>query len=333
MKKNKVDIKFGLRKYILLFLGAIVLRRPFLWIMKLLPGYFDYIFFVYPGQKSEIVNYLPKFLVDSSWCRTQIFFGGIITSSQDSGIGRGILMGAPSTVKSMVKSSDECNLLKKRIQRIAKSFSIKKVALAGRAPTIFLRNNVLLDNPFVHGRMGMVFCTIETLYHIADKHNVLLKESNIVVFGAGDVGKSISNFLLSEGYTTKNVRSKTVFNYNNQQLPETVKDVLGVADIIVVISATGADFHPYMKYLKDNAIIVGETHPPIRRPFARGVICRAAVSLDGLEFVPPLYSYGDTSIPGCLLEAIMLSKHGSITDQKTFNQLARGAGFQAKVVE
>jgi len=332
VKKQKRGLQAKIRVCILLILGVIVLRRPFLWVMRLFPHYFDYAFFVYPGQSSDIGGYLPESFENKSWCKTQIFFGGIITSPQGESVGRGILIGSPSTVRSMVKSSDDCKVLEQRMRQIAKGFSLKRVALAGRAPSIFLHNDVPLDNPFVHGRKGMVFCTIETLYSIARKQQIVLTEVNIIVFGAGDVGKSISDFLLSEGYTTKSIRAKTVFNDNDQQLPETVKDVLEMADIIIVISASGSDFHPYMRHLKDGAIIIGETHPPIKRSFPRGTICRAAVAVDGLRFVPSLKSYSDTCIPGCVVEAIVFSHYGDIKSQKQFNEKAREIGFRGNMI-
>lgn len=323
-------IRFGA----LLFLGIIVLRRPGIWFTRLLLGRFDYTFFVYPGQESDIRAYVPKFFVKMAYFRTQIFFGGIITSQKDTNIGRGLLIGAPSTVRSMVKSSAECSKLKKRIKKIAQEYSVKRVALAGRAPSIFLRNKVILDDPFVHGRMGMVFCTIVTLQEIVRKHEILLKTSSIVVFGGGEVGRSIVDFLVAENYKVKSVYSKTVFDESDQLLSETAQDVLGEADIVIVISAKGSDFHPCMKWLKDKAIIVGETHPPIRQPFKNGFIYRAAVLADGLKFTPSLHSYGDgKNIPGCLVEAIVVSFFGSIIDQKTFNEKALEIGFRASVIE
>ncbi len=332
MKKAKQGIVWRIRIGILLLLGGIVLRRPFLWVMRLLPQFFDYMFFVYPGKESDMDGYLPRFFT-SGWCRTQIFFGGIITAPKEKNIGRGILIGSPSTVRSMVRSAAECRMLQRRMTALARGFSAKRVAIAGRAPSIFLRHGILLDDPFVHGEKGMVFCTIETLYTVAQKHELSLERVNIAVFGAGRVGKSISNFLSGEGYSVKSIRSRNVFDENDSKLPDGISDVLQTADIVIVISAKGSDFHPYMKYLKDNALVIGETHPPIQRPFRRGTVYRAALSLEGLQFVPSLETYSTTSVPGCVIEAIVVSQHGEITDQALFNEKAREIGFRACNVE
>ena len=178
----------------------------------------------------------------------------------------------------------------------------------------------------------MVFCTIETLYSVFNKHDLSMEGANIAVFGAGRVGKSISDFLSEGGYAVTSIRSKSVFDENDCKLSSSIGDVLQMADIVIVISAKGSDFHPYMKYLKDNSIIIDETHPSIQRPFKQGTITRASLSLDGLQFIPSLETYSTTNIPGCVIEAIVFSKHGEIADQALFNEKAREIGFRARNV-
>lgn len=125
--------------------------------MRLLPRFFDYIFFVYPGKESDIGGYLPHFLANTAWCRTQIFFGGIITAPRGEKAGRGFLIGAPSTVRSMVGSENECRLLEEKMKKIAHHYSVKRIAIAGRAPSIFMRHGIVLEKPFVQGKKGNEF--------------------------------------------------------------------------------------------------------------------------------------------------------------------------------
>lgn len=329
MKKTGRGIGGRIRVGVLLLFGGIILRRPFVCIMQFLPHFFDYAFFVYPGKESDMDGYVPRSFANRKWGRTQIFFGGIITSPRDKSVGRGILIGAPSTVRSMVRSHDECKILEQRMRRIAEFFSIKKIAIAGRAPTIFLRHGIKLDTPFVHGEMGMVFCTIETLYTVIQKHGLSLKCVNIVVFGAGRVGKSITNFLSQEGCVVTNIWSYSVFDKDNDRIEDNVIDVVRNATIIIVISAKGSDFYPYMKYVKNGGIIISETHPPMQRPFTRGSTYRAALSLNGMYFMPSLETYDTKSVPGCVVEAIVSAQYGEITDQRLFNIRAREIGFCA----
>ena len=333
MKKTERSIRGKIRVGILLFLGAIILRKPALSLMRFLPCFFDYIFFVYPGKESDIGGYLPQFMANGSWYRTQIFFGGIITAAKGNRAGRGFLIGAPSTVRSMVRSKEECLILEQKMRYIANCFSIKKIAIAGRAPSIFLRHDIALEDPFVHGEKGMVFCTIEALYFVMNKHRLSLQNVHIAVFGAGRVGKSIFNYLLSEGCIVTIIRAQSVFDQEEQKLPDDINDVLNKVDVVIVISAKGSDFHPHMRCLKEGVIVIGETHPPIMRSLKQGFLYRAGLSLNGLRFVPALETYSATSIPGCVVEAIVSAQYGNISDQKTFNQRAREIGFYACTVE
>lgn len=332
MKRNKRGIGGRIRIVILLILGGIILQRPFLFLIRFLPRFFEYVFFVYPGKESDMDGYMPRSFANSKWGRTKIFFGGIITPPRGRGVGRGFLIGAPSTVRSMVRSAEECKILERRMKQIAECFSLKCVAIAGRAPSIFMRHGIPLDRPFVHGEKGMVFCTIEMLYSVAKSHQISLNKVLIAVFGAGRVGKSIADFLVEEGYKVIGVRSQSVFDHDDHKLDHDADEVLATADIIIVISPKGSDFHPYMKHLKDGAIIIGETHPPIQRPFTRGSIYRAALFAEGLQFVPSLETYDTISVPGCVVEAMVVSQHGEITNQHIFNKKAREIGFVARNV-
>ena len=143
IKTQKKGIQWRIRIGLLLLLGGIVLRGPFLLVMRFLPRFFDYIFFVYPGKESDMDGYVPRFFTNSQWGRTQIFFGGIITAPKEKKVGRGILIGSPSTVRSMVRSEAECRILEQRMKKIARGFSAKRVAIAGRgAINIFASRHI-----------------------------------------------------------------------------------------------------------------------------------------------------------------------------------------------
>lgn len=333
MRKTKRDMKSKVRVGILMLLSMIFFRRPIMYVMWFLPRLFDYVFFVYPGRDSDIGGYLPEFMAKGSWFRTQIFFGGIITAPHGKRAGRGFLIGAPSTVRSMVRSREECRILEKKMRQIANIFSIRKIAIAGRAPSIFMRHGFALGDPFVPGERGMVFCTIENLFLVAKKHNISLQNARIVVFGAGRVGVSIADFLLSKGYAVTIVRAQSVFDHENHDLPDDANDILQKADIVIVISAKGSDFHPYMECLKKGVIVIGETHPQISRSLTQGSLYRAGLYLDGLRFIPSLETYSATSIPGCVVEAIVNARYADITSQDVFNDQARAIGFRACAVE
>ena len=333
MKRSKRRLMGKIRMTIMFMLSVTILRGPIFIIIRLLPRIFDYIFFVYPGDERQISAYLPQFMGNAAWFRTRIFFGGIITAPRGKNIGRGFYVGSPLTVRSMVRSEEECRIIMQKLLKIAQQYSIKRVAVAGRAPSIFMWHGLSMEKPFVHGHKGMVFCTIEALNYVAERHQLSLYKAHVVVFGAGRVGTSISDHLAAEGCNVSIIRAQSVFDQDERKLPDDVNDVLKSADIVIVISAKGSDFHPHMKHLKNGAIVIGETHPQISRDFPQGYLYRAGLSVEGLKFVPELATYGSASIPGCIVEAIVCAQCGDISDQKIFNQKARDMGFRACMVD
>ncbi len=329
MKKVKKKLRNTAQMSWVLF-ATFILQKPLLIIMKRLPSFFDYVFFVYPGEEKDMRGVVPSWFAKDPRYRTRIFFGGIITKAQTGLSGRGVVVGAPNMVRNMVASPEECKLLKQRLEEFAQAFSVNAVALAGRGPSIFLYHDIDLEKPFVKGRMGMVFCTIATLNAVAQKHSISLQNNKIVIFGAGDVGKSIANFLKEQDCNVMTVTARSVFDKKNVIIANSDRDVLYNADIIIVISAKGSDIYPHMKHLKDGAIIIDDAHPRMLRTLKNGFVYRAALTIDGTRFIPQLPVYGKKSIPGCVVEAIVRATYGDeIVDQEDFNLKARTIGFRA----
>jgi hypothetical protein len=327
---KKITKKIGeLAQMTWILFATFILQKPLLIIANWLPSFFDYIFFVYPGTESDMNGVVPKWFAKNPRFRTQICLGGILTKSKTGFSGRGIVVGAPNTVRNMVASKEECILLKERLEKFANCFSINAIAIAGRGPSILLHHNIILDEPFVHGRRGMVFCTIATLEAILKKHQMSLQNTNIVIFGAGDVGNNIANFLIARHCKIKIVSAQSVFDKNKICMANFDIDALRGADIVIVISAKGSDIYPHMKKLKDGAIIIDDTHPRMTRLFKRGYVYRAALTMEGSWFIPRLPVYGSKSIPGCVVEAMVYAIYGQILDQEEFNRVAFKIGLRA----
>ena len=327
---RKINRKVGRSvRMIWILFASFVLQKPLLRVGKFFSGRFDYIFFVYPGTKNDMRGVVPQWFCANKKFRTKIFLGGIVTSSKNYSVGRGIVVGAPNTVENMITSREECLILKKELEKIATSFGVKAIAIAGRGPSIFVRHGIRLNEPFVYGRKGMIFCTIETILTVTKKHSISLNKQKIAIFGGGYVGKSIAKFLTDLNCCVSIVTARSIATYEKSaQVGNKDIDVLSQADIIVVISARGSDIYPYMQYFKDGAIVIDDAHPRMTRKFKRGFTYRAALTMDEAEFVPGLPVYGKKSIPGCVVEAIVTSQFGQITDQVIFNEKARDLGFK-----
>jgi len=312
------------------YVRIFVLQGPVLLALRLFPISFDYVFFVYPGTDSDMDKFVPRYFAKNLRHRTRMILCGFITKPQNAVVGRGLIIAAPSTVRTMVKFRENCELLEQRLQKIAQNCSVKTIAIAGRGASIFLRHNILLEHPFVHGEKGMVFCTIMTLEAVVDKYNLSLRDIDIVIFGAGRIGQSITDFLLTKKSNVVTVTAQTVFDVNNVKVRDRGVDKLCKADIVIVISAKGSDIYPYMKYLKNDAIIIDDTHPRMHKQFDRGVVYRASLALDGVHFKPSLPKYDSDSIPGCMLEAMVCARYGTIESQEAFNEKARTIGFHVR---
>ena len=310
-----------------IFFATFVLQGPLLIVGKYLPRYFDYIFFVYPGEKRDMRGVVPYWFSRYKYFRTKIFIGGIVTNSEEGFVGRGLIVGAPSTTDSMLSSREEVLALQRNLQKFAQSLSVTAIAIAGRGPSIFVHHKIELDKPFVYGRRGMVFCTVETLRAVSAKHDLSLREQKIVIFGGGYVGKAIGRFLQSQDCSVKTITARSILQ-NRLAMRDKDLCLLREADIVIVISARGSDIYPYMKDLKQGVIIIDDTHPRIIRKLKQGHLYRAALCLKGVKFTPPLPVYGKESIPGCAVEAMTQAVYGhSIRTQQSFNEKARRIGF------
>ena len=70
------------------------------------------------------------------------------------------------------------------------------------------------------------------------------------------------------------------------------------------------------------------------RQSKHGQVFKAVSSLAGTKLVPSLPGFEDEWIPGCAIEAMVLSVHGHTgASQDEFNTLAHRMGFRPKVVQ
>jgi len=293
------------------------------------PRLFDYVFLVYPGTDKDLDGYAPRWLAKKSVYRSKLSLAGIITKPKGGVIGRGLILVIPNTVRNMLAISSDCVSLKENLQKMAEKLSLKAVAIAGRAPSIFLHHGIELDELFVQGTKGMVFCTIKTVEDVFQKHSLSVEDTKICIFGSGRVGTTIADYLKSYSYNVSLTTANSIFD--EKEADTSVADIsLKNADVVIVISAKGSDIYPYMKHLKDGAIIIDDTHPRMLRPFKRGFVYRASLGIDGLKFTPSLPSYNSDSIPGCVIEAIVQSSSGKIETQQEFNEKATAIGFRTR---
>jgi len=293
---------------------------------------FDYLFLVYPGSASDLDGYCPRKLARSWLFSKKPTVGGIISKGQ-AGV-RGLYFVVPNTAKEFDVGKNVCESVKKRLARLNGLVGSRAVAVAGQVPGMMVRNGVSIEKPFVRGNKGTVFCIMETVAEAVKKHQMDSAKANIIVVGVGYVGSLLLDELRNDGYNAIGIDIE-IKKGGIVALDEDAKFFLPNADLVVVLTPKGADFAPYVQYLKRGAIIIDDTHPKITdKPF--GVhFYKVAVGMKDTKFFPRLPGYKQDWIPGCAVEAIMAAATGEFNgcSQREFNQKAEKLGFFARMVE
>ena len=290
---------------------------------------FDYLFLVYPGTEKDLDGYCPRWLAKSWIFRGKPVIGGIITS----GIGgRGLTLVIPNTINEIKSNKDTSKKIVRRLNWIKRLVGAKSIALAGQMPGIIIRAGQDLVEPFVRGNKGTVFCVTETIKSALKKHNLILKQLNVVVCGVGYVGGVLMSFLEEEGYNVTGIDIKA--RRRGVKLLNEAHGILMKADLVVVLTPKGSDFASYMDFVKPGAIIIDDTHPKIHRKSNGHSFYKVAVGMEGVKFFPRLPGYKSDWIPGCAVEAITSAATGDFNgvSQEVFNKQARDLGFYAHLV-
>lgn len=299
---------------------------------------FDYLFLVYPGSPRDLDGYCPRKLARSWFFSKKPTVGGIISKGK-AGV-RGLYFVVPNTAKEFGSSKDVCEAVKKRLAWLNALVGSRAVAVAGQVPGMMVRNGVTIEDPFVRGNKGTVFCVMETVSEAAKKHNLNLLDAGIIVVGVGYVGSLLLKEMRANGMKAIGVDTDALSKIHEipggyVALDEDARVFLPRADIVVVLTPKGEDFSPYVRHLKEGAIVIDDTHPKIEdRP--TGVnFYKVAVGMKDTSFYPSLPGYESNWIPGCAVEAIMASATGEFNgcSQQEFNQKAKELGFFAHLVQ
>jgi len=299
---------------------------------------FDYLFLVYPGSPRDLDGYCPRKLARSWFFSKKPTVGGIISKGQ-AGV-RGLYFVVPNTAKEFGSGKDVCEAVKKRLTWLNALVGSRAVAVAGQVPGMMVRNDVTIEEPFVRGNKGTVFCVMETVSEAAKKHNLNLSDAGIIVVGVGYVGSLLLKEMRANGMKAIGVDTDALSKIHEipggyVALDENARVFLPRADIVVVLTPKGEDFSPYVRHLKEGAIVIDDTHPKIvDRPIGVNFY-KVAVGMKDTSFYPSLPGYESNWIPGCAVEAIMASATGGFNgcSQKEFNQKAKELGFFAHLVQ
>lgn len=315
------------------FLFSAVLLPVCIMFKRLKRPIFKFIFLVYPGTIKQIQSYIPL------WYKPYIplvSFIGIVTGKY-----RGLVLSIPWTLEEL---EDENNSLKRigkiisKIDRIAGFIDVQGIALAGRLPGILTQGGYEFSLPLVRGDMGSVYTVLGAIDSVVR----LMKLNTIkigVLGGYGFIGSRVVK-ALKEHYDVVGVDPR-ILRKNGERL-QMYRDPaeLSNCDLIVVLTARGEQIEGAVEHFKKGVIVIDDTHPQLPRRLIKsiekkeGKVFKSVLTFDGLKFWPPLPNWEDNWLPGCCLEAIVISlSKKQIKNQEEFNVVASQLGFWAPQVK
>jgi hypothetical protein len=165
-----------------------------------------------------------------------------------------------------------------------------------------------------------------------------------VLGGAGFVGAKLVQDLAKHfrkviAFDLRYEESVTTGNILETSDLERLRD----AHITMIFTPCGDDAAPCAPYLSPGSIVADDTHPcvsqPVRAKFraAKVSLLKAAATnlVHPVSFYPKLPNFYSDSVPGCLLEALVVSRrgHGVTEDFEKFCQEAEHLGFAPQLME
>jgi hypothetical protein len=310
---------------------SLVLRWPTWFLLGLIRVFkpFDYLFLVYPGTDKDLDGYCPRWLAKSRLFRSKPQVGGVITKGSG---GRGLVLVVPDTVKAFIKDPQIGRKTIKNLDRIRQLVGAKSIAIAGQLPGIMSRHRINLENPFVVGNSGTVFCVMETVGRVMSLHGLMAGKFKTALVGVGFTGRLVLEALKNDGHDIYGVDIK--ISHRGVLVGEEGIAALKTADMVIVLTPKGSDFLPYVGYLKPGCIVIDDTHPKITQRPEEVHFYKVAMGMKGVKFLPRLPGYRSNWIPGCTVEAIYSAATGNFnhTPQAEFNRIARELGFYAHLV-
>jgi hypothetical protein len=309
---------------------SLLLRWPTLFGLAVLRP-FRYLFLVYPGTEGDLAGYCPPWLARTWLFSGKPAIGGFVSHRQ---WGRGLVLVIPHQAMDLLRHEKTCGKILKNLRRIHRILGTEAIALAGQMPSILsLGHGMKIQKPFVKGVKGTVFCVMETVSNVMEKHGLAKGRFKVALVGVGHVGRQLLEAMGEEGHDIVGIDVR--ISRRGVVLPEEGIPVLRQAEMVIVLTPRGSDFVPYMAHLKKGSIVIDDTHPRLTQKPQGCHVYKVAVGMRGVEFFPSLPGYEPRWIPGCAVEAIYATATGRFSEeepQRTFNAAARELGFFAHLV-
>ena len=269
---------------------------------------FKFLFVVYPGTKNNIRAYAPMWFQRIFKDILHLSIIGVMTRGE--GPGRGLIVtlsGAPDTL-----TKKELQEISDRIKEFGEKIGVSSIALAGRLPALFEANDCLLIPPFIKGEKGAVFTIIETYLYLLEKTGIKLNDP-VGVVGVGYLGSKVTTRLGEIG-------CGSIIGYDIRLKRTTIRGaitrtndptLLAGCKMIIVLTPKGEDMAGVLSWLKEDVVIIDDTHPQIPPALIStiilkgGTVYQSAMGIKGVRSIPRLPGFSPEWIPGCVVESLV----------------------------
>ncbi len=256
-----------------------------------------------------------------------------------------------STV-SMEEFNDNPSFAVKVTDEVRQRFpQVQAIALAGQLPGWVVKaSGAPPQQPLLGGMRGTCFAVRQAVREVSLRFTAsnrtltaLYGENQpmcvAVAGGAGHTGTEVVRVLAEENKRViafdPRLQDAEIGNVTRTSNPSR----LGEANAVVVLTAKGDDMEKLARYLDPLAIVADDTHPMMSKQtrklfFDRGVrLVKITVADGSVTMRPRLPDFKRDDVPGCLLEALVVTLRGSqvLESQEAFNQAAEELGFKSRL--
>lgn len=317
--------------FLIALIKKIILRTKFI----------NYLFLVYPASRKELEHYWY------SWYKKlapNISIIGILWNKNYRK--RGIIITIPFFLEEIDGNYEKLKNIINDVIKFADETNIQIIALAGQLPSLFLRNRIKLECPFVKGGLGTVFSITESVLEIIKIKKLARDKLKVGIMGVGFIGRKLANELAHMGFNMvigidddQNKINQPIMDVQLSNNPKLLK----ICDIAIVLTSRGDDILNKKNYFKNGVIIVDDTYPAILKD-AVSLICRESgaeifrtiIINDGVKFIPSFPRFKNNWLPGCVIEAMVVSAFGRdilSLPLERFSHHARNIGLKSLIIK
>ena len=300
-------------RYVAMYLLNIIFRDLAVRIWK--P---DFLFAVY-GDERDVRTYCSEAMQDKM---RPIMIGNFIKLGKH----RGFLVSSKYFESELSKDDYK---VRDYIKNLHLEFPhVKKIALVGRLPTFVRRAGIKIEGKLVDGAAGTRFMIKEAL-NLFDVKNKI-----VVLGGAGRIGSLVcqdasSKFGRVVAFDTKREVDEYIDGITHTSDP----DYFYGCKNFVCLLPVGNDIEPLKDFIEPGALIADDTHPPIHREIRKELedkevkINKIVAVNPKFRCYPKMPQWKSNAIPGCLVEALVLSQDENL-DASRFEEFAADESAQ-----